>query len=503
MQDKSTIAEILFSQRSSITVMCFLAFALHTIMRNVINVAQVCMLERNNDTNNVTSSINIRDGEKPKYCRLNKGQLTDYDGNLPWQEQDLDHLIAVLGWGRLVAVLPISLLADRFDSAVVLFYAMFSASLSTFLFPVAALLHGYVPTLILRLVQGMTYGAQPCLSALITHWSPHNELSSRLIFTLSGQHLSNFLLNIVVARFCSLKQIFGGWPIGFLSSGVLGLLWCVFWWKLGANNPEKHEKVSDKEMTKILLNREFKMEDKKAVIHTFPWCSAIFSKASLACLLCETSGTFGVACVVYYFPRYARDVLGLQMYANGLVTGIPNLLEFFCRLSFNFLAEYLRHGCKMNKTLVMKSFNTFGMFSIALLLYFATFIDCARRATAVALIVSAQALYGATSPGFLVSQVLIAPRYAGIMAGWFALFSSASMIGLPYLVAYLVPDSTDVLQWRAVFGIGCVMQLFSALVFLIYGSADEQSWAKSSGKLMESKEAAEDFVEKVTDDGSH
>uniref|UniRef100_A0A915JL29 Major facilitator superfamily (MFS) profile domain-containing protein n=1 Tax=Romanomermis culicivorax TaxID=13658 RepID=A0A915JL29_ROMCU len=334
-----------------------------------------------------------------------------------------------------------------------------------------------------RLIQGLTLGAQPCFSALLAHWSPSGELSSRLIFTLSSQHLSNFLLNILAAKFCSFKSIFGGWPIGFLSSGVLGLLWCALWCKIGANDPEKHGKVSKKEIVKIVSTRDFNLEDKKAAISTFPWSKAICSKASLACLFCETSGTYGVACIVYYFPRYAHQILGFKMHANGLVTGIPSLLEFFCRLGFNFWAEYLTHSCKLDRTLVMKGFNTLGMLSIALLLYIATYVDCSHNTIAAALIILAQSFYGATSPGFLASQVLIAPKYAAIMAGWFTFISSGSMIGLPYLVAHLVEDSTNVSQWRLVFGIGCLAQLLSALFFIINGSAEEQFWAKSTVKL--------------------
>uniref|UniRef100_A0A915KLS3 Uncharacterized protein n=1 Tax=Romanomermis culicivorax TaxID=13658 RepID=A0A915KLS3_ROMCU len=148
---KSPIKEILFSWRSCIMLLCFLAFGLHTVMRNVINVSQICMLLRTNNSiisiENATISYNIILNNNT--CLLDAEQLSVYSGNLPWTEKKMDYLIAILGWGRLLAVVPISLLAYRFDSAIVLFYAMLASSLSTFLFPVMALLYGYVPTLIL------------------------------------------------------------------------------------------------------------------------------------------------------------------------------------------------------------------------------------------------------------------------------------------------------------------------------------------------------------------
>jgi len=48
-------------------------------------------------------------------------------------------------------------------------------------------------------------------------------------------------------------------------------------------------------------------------------------------------------------------------------------------------------------------------------------------------IVLAKAFYAATGPGFIASELLIAPKYAGFTCGWFNLVATCGQIALPYL----------------------------------------------------------------------
>jgi len=66
---------------------------------------------------------------------------------------------------------------------------------------------GYEWMLFLRIIVGVTAGAmQPCITALIAHWSPEKELSSRLIFVMSGLQLSVFVMNPILASYCRIKD---------------------------------------------------------------------------------------------------------------------------------------------------------------------------------------------------------------------------------------------------------------------------------------------------------
>uniref|UniRef100_A0A915HP08 Major facilitator superfamily (MFS) profile domain-containing protein n=1 Tax=Romanomermis culicivorax TaxID=13658 RepID=A0A915HP08_ROMCU len=435
-------------------------------------------------------------------CRLTEKQEQSYEGNLPWSQYQIDYILSALGWGRLAAVFPGGYLADRYSSSKILQISMIIASISTILTPMVAIFWGYTATYALRVILGLTMGVfQPCITALIAQWSPEEELSSRLIFVMSGLQLTVFILNPILAQYCTWKAIWGGWPIGFFSGGVLGFLWCIVWHFYGTNFPEQHKKITKPELEHIMENRKFKMEEKSEQISlkSYPFRSAFFSKASIACLVSDVAGTFGVYSVLYYFPRYLRDVVVLDLKTNGFLAGLPNLLQFIFKLVFSFLAEFLKKSVHIDKTTVVKAFNAFGLCSLAILLFSVTFVDCQHQALAVLCVVVSKAMYAATGPGYIASELLIAPKYAGTMCGFFNFTASLGQIALPYLMANVVLDSHDVRQWRVVFGIGSCLQVSAAVVFLFWGSGEEQEWSKSTTPPQQLSTASTTSEEVVAD----
>lgn len=118
------------------------------------------------------------------------------------------------------------------------------------------------------------------------------------------------------------------------------------------------------------------------------------------------------------------------------------------------------------------------MWSLASFLYAATHLNCTQSEMAIAFMCIAAGLYSAVTPGFLASMVLIAPKYAGLVAAWTNFCGTFSGIILPYVVAEVVKESTAA-EWRIVVGVGSIAQVVSSVIFIIWGSAEEQEWAKS------------------------
>lgn len=118
------------------------------------------------------------------------------------------------------------------------------------------------------------------------------------------------------------------------------------------------------------------------------------------------------------------------------------------------------------------------MFSLAGFMFGATFLNCTHANLAIALLCIGTALYSAVTPGFLVSMVIIAPKYAGFVAAWSNFIACLSGIILPYIVGAVVVQSTAA-EWRIIIGIGSLAQIVSAIIFIIWGSAEEEEWAKS------------------------
>ena len=72
-----------------------------------------------------------------------------------------------------------------------------------------------------------------------------------------------------------------GWQSLFYLTGVLCLIWCITWFFVVEDFPEKHKFIKQKEKDYILLKRSKTVSDDKT-IHYTPWLKIISSVPVLA-----------------------------------------------------------------------------------------------------------------------------------------------------------------------------------------------------------------------------
>ena len=84
--------------------------------------------------------------------------------------------------------------------------------------------------------------------------------------------------------------------------------------------------------------------------------------------------------------------------------------------------------------------------------------------------------------------IFIAPQYSGLVGAVAFGAGSVATIILPYVVAALTPMGSRG-EWNNVFFLGSGIALvFGALNFIVFGSADLQSWAKETTRKIETIE---------------
>lgn len=66
--------------------------------------------------------------------------------------------------------------------------------------------------------------------------------------TAVGSPLGTVIALPVAGYLCSTSW---GWPSCFYLFGGLGILWCIIWYFLGSDSPQKHNNISEKEISYI------------------------------------------------------------------------------------------------------------------------------------------------------------------------------------------------------------------------------------------------------------
>ena len=175
-------------------------------------------------------------------------------------------------------------------------------------------------------------------------------------------------------------------------------------------------------------------------------------------------------------PLYMHDVLGFNLTRNGVFSALPFLTPIFTKPVCGMLADWLRSPGRLSTTFVRKAFCVVGFIFTGILLIALGYIGCDRTlavATIFAIIACADIAY--TSVG--VNQLDLAPLHAGKVMGLTYTVAVMSAIAAPMAVGALTYERSTREEWQQVFFLAAGIYAVGAVVYLIFGSGERQSWA--------------------------
>lgn len=217
-------------------------------------------------------------------------------------------------------------LVDRFGPAVVGFVSMIGMTITVLLTPLAAHTDYYL-FFILRFVFGIFENPiLPAASDVVARWFPATERSTIAAFYTSGNQLSSSLGVVMSSRFCGMSFpegfpsfLFlsnGGWPLIFYLSGILGVIWIVFWKFFGTDFPSESRFLSQEEKDYLfnINERHFTtFQQRKQSGLKLPLKNMVFSTATLAVVMGQFSMNFSNTMLQAYLPSFFRDVMNLDL----------------------------------------------------------------------------------------------------------------------------------------------------------------------------------------------
>jgi len=167
----------------------------------------------------------------------------------------------------------------------------------------------------------------------------------------------------------------------------------------------------------------------------------------------------------------------LVLARNGVFSAAPFLTPILTKPCYGMLADWLRSPGRLSTTVVRKAFCVVA-FTLAGSLFIALgYIGCDRTlavATIFAIIVCSDGAY--TSVG--VNQLDLSPLHAGKIMGLTHTVALMSAIAVPLSVGALTYERSTREEWQKVFLLAAGVYAVGAVVFLIFGSGERQSWAE-------------------------
>lgn len=104
-------------------------------------------------------------------------------------------------------------------------------------------------------------------------------------------------------------SFFGGWPLIFYSTGIISIVWGIFWLFFFTDSPGKQRCISKAEKDYILETTQQQLSNHSENEFEAPWVAILKSPACWALFVIHTCNNWGTYTFLTSIPKYMAEVL--------------------------------------------------------------------------------------------------------------------------------------------------------------------------------------------------
>lgn len=391
--------------------------------------------------------------------------------NLPtveWDTKMAELLHSLFYIGFFLSQLPAGYLTSRwacnkaFGACI-----LFSASLNVLL-PVSIEHLGYTTSCVIRFLQGAGEGfLYPASYGVLRHWTTTNERGRLVAAVLTGTYagaIVGFPMSGLITHYISWEYVY------YVSSGLC-IMWYFAWLCFVFEKPSHDPSISQSEYEYIIKNQgkqNIEYENLKV-----PYRHILTSLPVISLCLCHFARNWVIILLLTNEPYYL-SMFGFSVAENGIYSSIPHVMLVLCTFTSGYIADYLHLNPQYSTTFIRKLLTGFGFISQSACFLLLTFL---QTGTPVLVVLSmAMGFFGLSVSGWQVNYYDLSSRYANILVSISSCFAALAGVITPIVAGeFLSPN--NITGWNGTFYITSAIVLFSALVFVLFGSGEEQPWA--------------------------
>ncbi|XP_006888740.1 PREDICTED: putative small intestine sodium-dependent phosphate transport protein-like [Elephantulus edwardii] len=429
-----------------------------------LNIAMPAMVNHTASPNPPNNSTDSQD-----YSNVT---LEEFQAVAPVYEWSAEIQGLILGSTNYVSFLipiPIGYVTGVFGSKKVVGAGLLLSSVMTLFIPLAADT-GATLLIVIRAIQGI---AQTMIMtgqfSIWVKWAPPVERSQLTNIAMSGVSLGIFIVYTVGGFICETI----GWPYVFYIFGAVGSVSCLLSFSLVYNNPMSHPFISTDEKTYITCALGQQNSSPNWSLPIMDMTKSLPLWAILVSYFCEY---WSLYVMTLYTPTYLNSALQANLKNSGVLSALPAVFAFISTILEGLLADFLISRKIFKVITVRKLFTSIGVLISSSLLMSLHWVK-SSPSTSVAILVVRASINNFSNSGSLVNFMDIAPRYTSFLKGLSEVFSSAAGIGSSITTGFILQKDSK-LGWRNVFFLSAAIKVFGLIIYLIFGKAEVQDWAK-------------------------
>ncbi|KAH8357456.1 hypothetical protein KR084_006258 [Drosophila pseudotakahashii] len=479
-------------------LMGFLGFAVVYAMRVNLSVAIVAMVNQTAIPHSNSSVIDTDTCPLPEPHHNGSDPNPQKEGEFVWDEATQGLVLGSFFYGYVLTQVPGGRMAELYGGKKIYGYGVLVTAIFTLITPFAA--HWDLPLLVLvRILEGMGEGVTyPAMHAMLAHWIPPLERNKFAAIVYAGSNIGTVISMPLAGWLCSLDFL-GGWPSAFYIFGLLGILWFVAWMYLVYDKPSDHPRISLSEREYIersLQAQRLTSQDlaepeedeegqdqdgvnlRRPPEEPIPWTSLLTSVPLWAILLTQCGQGWAFYTQLTELPTYMSNILHFDIQSNALLNAVPYLTSWFVGIACSALADWMLARRYISLVNSYKLWNTVASVVPSLGLIGIIYVGC-DWVWVTFMLAGVGSFGGAVYAGNQMNHIALSPRYAGTMYG--ITNSAANICGFlaPYVIGLIINHRETLTQWHVVFWLAAGLNIAGNFIYLIFASAEEQSWSKA------------------------
>ncbi|XP_020859051.1 sodium-dependent phosphate transport protein 3-like [Phascolarctos cinereus] len=384
-----------------------------------------------------------------------------------WSPEIQGIILSSITYGQIITLTPSGYFAGVLGARKIFMIGLFISSVLSFLIPLAAA-QGMVYIILTRaaqgMAQGMEFGASP---SFWVKWAPPLERSRISSITSSGTILGIFTVLLVGGFICQSL----GWPYIFYIFGGIGCVCCVIWFSLVYDDPINHPYISESEKEYITFSLA---GENSSPSWSLPINAMIRSLPLWAIIITGFCRFWLVTNLTISLPLLINIMFDFDIRNNGILSALPSVAAWICITLGSQMADFLLSKKILSLVVVRKLFTVLGMLLPSV---FITAVPYVSSITAVTLLMLSMGISCLCYSGFMINSLDIAPRYTSFLMGLGGVFTMIPGILSPTVTGYLI-NQDSVSGWKNVFLLSAAINLAGMIIYVIFGRADIQDWAK-------------------------
>jgi sugar phosphate permease len=286
---------------------------------------------------------------------------------------------------------------------------------------------GFASLFVVRLLFGAgEAGAIPNSASTVSRWFPAAQRGRAMGAVCIGHALGATATPFIVFYLIDLQ----GWRWPFVECGLLGVVWCVVWYRWFRDTPEEHPAANESEVE--LIRAGAPAETKHS--HAIPW--RVFLRSKNIFFLCAMYVCYGYGLYFYitWLPTYLIQARGFDQDWASIFSSLPWLCGALAFVCGGWITDTLvRRG---RHKLARSGLGAFGLTMSALMLVFVARAE--DKFVAAVLISVALFFQFLTTPAVWATCLDIGRRRAGVVSGTTNMFGNLAGTVAPIIFGYVV-----------------------------------------------------------------